>query len=66
MHVLNLVIQNLSSALTEPEFCFYASFIWNKLAEKCKTAETQSSFKSRVKSFELALIHDNWNIDQYV
>lgn len=42
---------------------FYASPIWSKLLENCKTAETLRSFKSKLKTH---LFLNNWDTDQYI
>ena len=38
----------------EAAFSFYAPHIWNKIPENCRSADTLSSFKSRLKTFLFA------------
>ena len=38
----------------EAAFSFYAPHIWNKIPENCRSADTLSAFKSRLKTFLFA------------
>ena len=43
----------------EAAFSFYAPQMWNKLPETCRSADTLSSFKSRLKTFLFATFYHN-------
>ncbi len=46
-----LSVPRVKTKQGEAAFSYYAPYIWNKLPDNCRSAETVSSFKSRLKTF---------------
>lgn len=49
-----LTVPRVRTKHGEAAFSFYAPHIWNKLPESCRSAETLTTFKSRLKTFMFA------------
>uniref|UniRef100_A0AAQ5X7A8 Reverse transcriptase domain-containing protein n=1 Tax=Amphiprion ocellaris TaxID=80972 RepID=A0AAQ5X7A8_AMPOC len=53
-----LLVPRVKTKHGEAAFSFYAPYIWNKLPENCRSAETLSTFKSSLKTYLFSAAFD--------